>query len=360
MLLKLGSKGTQVEALQKRLADLGYYTGKLDGDYGPATQKAVANYQTAEHLKRDGIVGDDVLGALGMLDFGSKQSIIEIVPLRLEDKLKLFEVLSVFEGDFDTLNRDGEYEGWFDRPHKTMTGTKLQPMERRKYVETWNKDQLPEQQLKWEPNGNSKFGARPRHVGLSFGFIQFTQNGGSLGVLLARMQQRHPELFAATFGPCSAELVRVVSKKGSDVMTDDGLRGPDTMPVAGVDIWKSPWTDRFIEAGNVPEFQKIQLELAVEIYFDPMITLIARPFNIRSETGLAILADRCVQYGVSGALHKLAEKHFDPVPPQVSEIQLFKDFYRAVKDLGWSHRVRTLMESPELSFYRIYDLDPEL
>ena len=39
--LARGSSGDAVEALQLRLVELGYLSGKADGDYGPRTEQAV-------------------------------------------------------------------------------------------------------------------------------------------------------------------------------------------------------------------------------------------------------------------------------------------------------------------------------
>jgi hypothetical protein len=55
--LKPGAKGAQVKLLQRALATLGYRPGKVDGRYGPATQRAVIRFQQAEGLTADGIFG---------------------------------------------------------------------------------------------------------------------------------------------------------------------------------------------------------------------------------------------------------------------------------------------------------------
>ena len=55
--LKLGSKGTAVSQLQKKLKTLGFYTGKIDGGFGAATEKAVKAFQKAHKLPQVGDVG---------------------------------------------------------------------------------------------------------------------------------------------------------------------------------------------------------------------------------------------------------------------------------------------------------------
>ncbi len=55
--LKLGSSGTEVIELQKKLKTLGYYNGKVDGGFGPMMVKAVKAFQKAHKLAQLGSVG---------------------------------------------------------------------------------------------------------------------------------------------------------------------------------------------------------------------------------------------------------------------------------------------------------------
>lgn len=57
--LKKGSTGSLVEKLQKRLAELGYYTAAIDGDFGELTEKAFKEFQAKAGLYVDGIAGSD-------------------------------------------------------------------------------------------------------------------------------------------------------------------------------------------------------------------------------------------------------------------------------------------------------------
>lgn len=56
-LLQFGDKGGGVEQLQKRLAVLGYFPGKIDGDFGGKTRAAVLAFQADNHLVTDGKFG---------------------------------------------------------------------------------------------------------------------------------------------------------------------------------------------------------------------------------------------------------------------------------------------------------------
>ncbi len=57
-MLRLGSKGHRVEALQELLSAAGFPVG-MDGDFGNVTRRAVLAFQTAQGLSADGRVGRD-------------------------------------------------------------------------------------------------------------------------------------------------------------------------------------------------------------------------------------------------------------------------------------------------------------
>lgn len=61
--LRLGSDGFRVRALQERLVELGYHV-VVDGDFGPATRRAVVAFQADHGLTTDGIVGPQTEDAL--------------------------------------------------------------------------------------------------------------------------------------------------------------------------------------------------------------------------------------------------------------------------------------------------------
>jgi len=62
--LRRGDKGKRVEALQGQLQRLGFYDGKLDGDYGRGTQRAVKAFQDAQGISDDGVVGKGTQGTI--------------------------------------------------------------------------------------------------------------------------------------------------------------------------------------------------------------------------------------------------------------------------------------------------------
>lgn len=62
--LRPGSHGAPVLALQRSLRELGYWIGVPDGTYGALTEQAVLAFQGVEGLGRDGAAGPETFGAL--------------------------------------------------------------------------------------------------------------------------------------------------------------------------------------------------------------------------------------------------------------------------------------------------------
>jgi peptidoglycan hydrolase-like protein with peptidoglycan-binding domain len=62
--LSSGSRGEKVEELQKRLQALGYYSGDIDGQFGPGTRDAVVAFQRNNGLEADGLAGTETLNVL--------------------------------------------------------------------------------------------------------------------------------------------------------------------------------------------------------------------------------------------------------------------------------------------------------
>ena len=65
-ILKIGSQGADVLTLQQHLQNL-RYTISPDGDFGPNTQQAVIQFQTANGLPGDGVVGPETLAKIDAL-----------------------------------------------------------------------------------------------------------------------------------------------------------------------------------------------------------------------------------------------------------------------------------------------------
>lgn len=73
-LSKIGSRGNEVRQVQRKLKELGYYKGSVDGIYGTATQKAVRAFQKNCGITADGVAGPKTLKFLGLSSASSGSS----------------------------------------------------------------------------------------------------------------------------------------------------------------------------------------------------------------------------------------------------------------------------------------------
>ncbi len=65
-LSSFGSRGEEVRQIQRKLRELGFYSGSVDGIYGTATKNAVTAFQKSCGIKADGIAGPTTLLYLGL------------------------------------------------------------------------------------------------------------------------------------------------------------------------------------------------------------------------------------------------------------------------------------------------------
>ena len=63
-ILTVGAKGEDVKKCQQRLKDLGYLNGKVDGQFGGGTKRAVIAFQRFNGLDTDGVAGQETQAKL--------------------------------------------------------------------------------------------------------------------------------------------------------------------------------------------------------------------------------------------------------------------------------------------------------
>jgi len=117
-ILKKGSRGDSVKALQEKLIRLGYLSGEADGYYGSSTIAAVKAFQKDEGLTVDGIAGTSTIAALNaasgssapanptgstLLKYGDKGDAVKALQTRLKE-LGYFN--GTIGGNFGTITRD--------------------------------------------------------------------------------------------------------------------------------------------------------------------------------------------------------------------------------------------------------------
>ncbi|KGP76720.1 cell wall hydrolase [Desulfosporosinus sp. Tol-M] len=73
-LLGRGSKGPEVIELQKKLVQLGYVVGTVDGKFGSKTEAAVRRFQKERGLRVDGLAGTQTINELKLLTGESTNS----------------------------------------------------------------------------------------------------------------------------------------------------------------------------------------------------------------------------------------------------------------------------------------------
>jgi len=103
-----GDKGDTIKVLQQRLKDLGFYRMRIDGDFGPGTEKSVIEFQLKAELNADGVIGPVTWKALGLNNIG-----VEIIETTVPNGLD--EIYATF-GDPLEPGYWKEYGGFCETP----------------------------------------------------------------------------------------------------------------------------------------------------------------------------------------------------------------------------------------------------
>ena len=72
--LRAGSTGQEVKSLQKKLSQIGYSVGSIDGKFGPTTEQALKRFQKNRGIKVDGIFGTETAKELKRVSSESKNA----------------------------------------------------------------------------------------------------------------------------------------------------------------------------------------------------------------------------------------------------------------------------------------------
>lgn len=194
------------------------------------------------------------------------------------------------------------------------------------------------------------------HIGLSYGMIQYTQDSGSLGLLLQKMQAKNSTKFIEIFGGGDADIAQSLidltttgrldvvgnpaipasglthwgkirnTKEGqelkklansdsdkhntSDLPVEREIRGKRVQPIpaakgeVATDIWTGVWKPRFLAAGQVVDFQEVQLEMAVSDYMSPVLRR-AQENKVRSALALAVITAGSIRNGPGSPAERL-------------------------------------------------------
>lgn len=116
-------------------------------------------------------------------------------------------------------------------------------------------------------------------IGLSYGLIQFTQNGGALGGVLQLFHDRNPGAFRSLFEVCPGsadELLRMTNGPRGTAeavygMADGGRRNLRVRKICGEDLWRDPWLAAFKRAAKHPDMQWAQRQYMVDHFVRPAV-----------------------------------------------------------------------------------------
>ena len=141
-ILRQGSKGSAVAELQQLLQSKGFYSGKIDSDFGAGTTNAVLKFQKANGLVPDGIVGSSSWAKLRVGIPTSSQSLPTLLPGSRGDAVSQAQQL---------LKDKGYYQGRIDGDFGVGTRDAIAAFQRANGLtidgkvgeQTWKKLQAP-------------------------------------------------------------------------------------------------------------------------------------------------------------------------------------------------------------------------
>ncbi len=262
VLYKRGSKGKEVEKIQRKLKKLGYYLGAIDGDFGGGTESAVKRFQRDNNLKIDGIVGEKTWKAL----FNKK-----IPKPKIEKEPLIYRCLAL-TGTFETGKGIPE----------CFTG------------------------ITGDFDGQ----------GISFGVLQWNFGQNSLQPLLKEMIQKHRELIEQIFNEYFPVLETALNSSKEELME---FARSIQHPVRHF-IYE-PWRGMFKTLGRTKEFQDIEVKYAQNLYKKALN--LVNEYELWSERAVALMFDIKTQNGSINLItkHQIFADYFN-LPEYLSKEEL--------------------------------------
>ncbi|MBR3334262.1 MAG: peptidoglycan-binding protein [Clostridia bacterium] len=245
--LQYKDQGEDVQALQSRLKDLGYYSGKLSGQFGDATQKAVKKFQEDYDLEPTGIADLRTLSILfstlhRTLRYGSGGEDVKALQTRLTE-------LGYYKGKISGDYLEGTRKAVEDLQKKNgmeVTGTadsNLQDLlEAGKILA---RSEKPDDTNTPAPDlSNYLVDENEDGVRVADEPVEFTKKlkNGSSGKLVKQMQERLTEL-GYYEGPLSGNFQKYTTRAVKNVQTQNGL--PST-GVVDEETWDLIFNDSHI------------------------------------------------------------------------------------------------------------------
>ncbi|HVK54607.1 MAG TPA: peptidoglycan-binding domain-containing protein [Burkholderiales bacterium] len=241
---RLGSFGDAVTRIQRRLAELGLYTGPLDGIFGGGTASAVKALQAREGLTVDGVVGSETWRVLFQQ--------IEMPPPAIFGESLAYRCLAL-TGSFETNASPPDcfcaISGDFD-------------------------DQ-----------------------GMSLGVLQWNFGQGSLQPLLQEFMTDYPDVAKRVFQDDLQVVSAALAAPHDELM---GFVRSIQHPIKHA--INEPWRGMARTLGRTEEFQRLQVKHASQ-FFERALAL-CKVYGLKSERAVMLMFDICVQNGSISELVK--------------------------------------------------------
>lgn len=128
---------------------------------------------------------------------------------------------------------------------------------------------------------------------LTWGIIAFTLKFGGIQKIVLQAWQLDPNTVRTAFGDRTNELIGLMARNNAAELQ----RWADaiSVPPGKAPVFE-PWRSSFMRLGESPLVQQIQLQHAMQAYFDPCLQTAAK-YNLRTELGIALAFDVHVQNG---------------------------------------------------------------
>ncbi|HEY1272735.1 MAG TPA: hypothetical protein VGF08_12145 [Terriglobales bacterium] len=136
--------------------------------------------------------------------------------------------------------------------------------------------------------------------GLSYGIIQWAQKPGRLAELLHSFCDASATEFVRTFAAGDAKLAPALLAHVSGPQGGVEKKSGETSDPR-FDLVRSPWVERFSQAGRLKLFQQVQVKTALQAFGKSLSRIRRFAPDLRSERGVAFMLDLANQFGDAGA-----------------------------------------------------------
>ena len=236
MLIRCGSSGDTVAAIQTRLKELGLYAGPIDSSYGGGTEGAIKTFQKNSGVPVDGEVGPNTWARLFPSEPAPKSALLDQpVATRCLALTGSFETSTLPPDCFCGVTGDFDDEG------------------------------------------------------LSFGALQWNIGQGSLQPLFTAMIEQHRPVCESIFHEHLATIEAVLAQPRPEQLSF--VRGLQDHRHRMIE----PWLGALRTLGRTAEFQAIQSAAASKVFNRALA--MAKEYGVESQRGVALMFDIVTQNG---------------------------------------------------------------